>query len=97
LRVQLADPVFYDQSIQGDNFASLEKIMVVADYQLVDVKTGKQLISSKVSANGSYNIVNEPYATTMAKEKMYQNLVQTLSEDIALHVFSYLRGIASEG
>lgn len=96
LRVQLADPVFYDQSIQGDNFASLEKITVSADYQLIDIKTNKQLISSRVSANGSYNIVNEPYATTMAKEKMYQNLIQILSEDIVLHIFSYLRSIISE-
>lgn len=95
LRVQLAEPVFYDQSIRGDNFASLEKMTLTASYQLVNLTTQEQVISSSVSAGGSYNIINEPYATTMAKEKMYQNLVQILADDIVLHLFSYLRGTVS--
>lgn len=92
LRVQLKDPVFYDQSIRGDNFTSLEKMTLTASYQLVDLKTNTAIVSSDTSASGSYNIVNEPYATITAKEKMYQNLIRILADDISLHIFSYLRG-----
>ena len=92
LKAVIDKPSFYDQSIQGDNFASLEKMTLRVHYTLTDIENKTVLISSSSSISGSYNIIKEPYATVTAKEKMYQNLVQSLSNDIVLHMMAYLKG-----
>ncbi len=92
LEVRLDDATYYDQSIQGDNFASLEKVTLTAHYTLKNLTTDEQVLSASTSASGSYNLIREAYATQMAKEKTKENLIQNLSDDIAMHLFAYLKG-----
>ncbi len=92
LKAVIDKPSFYDQSIQGDNFASLEKMTLTVHYTLTDIESKTVLVSSSSTLSGSYNIIQEPYATITAKEKTYQNLVQALSNEIVLHMMAYLKG-----
>ncbi len=96
LKVILKEPVYTNQNIRSDNFASLVNMFVQADYQLTDIKSNQVLINSFVSTSGLFNIISEPYATIVAQEKLYLNLIQTLSDDIAQHILSYFKGIARE-
>lgn len=91
LHVILNSPIYTDQSIQGDNFASLEKITLTASYQLLQKGKKEPLLNSGVQAAGSYNIIKEPYATTVDKENLQHNLVKVLSNDIALHVTAFFK------
>lgn len=91
LAVQIEPVRYTNQSVRTDNFASLEQMTVSLKYQLIDLKTNKNVIASSVKANGLLNIINQPYATTVAKEKLYYDLLDNLGNDIALHVLSYFK------
>ena len=93
LVVTLNKPSYANQSIRSDNFASLEKMTISANYKLVDIQKKQTLISSFVDANGLLNLVKEPYATVTAKDKLYDNLIRTMADDIAMHVLSYFKGV----
>lgn len=92
LAVQIEPVRYTNQSVRTDNFASLEQMTVSLKYQLIDLKTNQNVISSSVKTNGLLSIINQPYATTVAKEKLYYDLLNNLGNDIALHVLSYFKG-----
>ncbi|MBQ7413483.1 MAG: hypothetical protein IJV07_04350 [Alphaproteobacteria bacterium] len=91
LTVVLQQPKYANQSIRSDNFASLESMMLSADYQLTDLSNQKTLISSSVNSNGLFNLIKDPYATVVAQDKLYDNLIQLMGNDIAMHVLSYFK------
>ena len=93
LTVRLQAPTYQNQSIRSDNFATLETMNVVADYQLTRISDGKKVIATSVNANGLFNLILEPYATTVAQDKLYENVTRLLADDIATHVLAYFRGI----
>ena len=92
LTVSLTQPTYTNQSIRSDNFASLEKMHIQANYKLLSIESGKILISSKVDSNGLFNLIKDPYATVVAQDKLYENLVKLMAEDIAMHVLAYFKG-----
>ena len=69
---------------------------VQANYQLTDIQNNQVLIDSFVGTSGLFNIISEPYATIVAQDKLYQNLIQTLSDEIAQHILSYFKGVTRE-
>ena len=92
LSVQLTQPTYVNQSIRGDNFATLESMRMQAHYRLVSIEDERTLISTKVDSNGLFNLIKDPYATTVAKDKLYDNLIKLMAEDIAAHVLAYFKG-----
>lgn len=95
LAVTLNQPKYTNQSIRSDNFASLEQMKLSASYELIRIADGEKVIASSVSSNGLFNLIKDPYATTVAREKLYDNLLQLIAEDIANHILSYFKGEAS--
>ena len=93
LTVILNNPTYFNQSIRSDNFATLEKMEVSATYKLINIETNQTVISSSVDSNGLYNLIDDPYATVMAKDKLYENLIRTMADDIATHILSYFKGV----
>ena len=93
LTVTIHQPSYSNQSIRSDNFATLEKMTVKMDYKLVDIQKNQILISSTVDSNGLFNLVKEPYATVTAKDKLYDNLIRAMADDIATHILSYFKGV----
>ena len=91
LTVVLQQPKYANQSIRSDNFASLESMMLSANYQLTDLSNQKTLISSSVNSNGLFNLIKDPYATVVAQDKLYDNLIQLMGNDIAMHILSYFK------
>ena len=92
LTVTLSQPKYVNQSIRNDNFASLESMSIKASYQLSDIQSGAILIQSQVDSNGLFNLIDDPYATVMGQNKLYDNLIQLMADDIATHVLSYFKG-----
>jgi len=93
LNVVINQPTLSNQSIRSDNFATLEKMSLSATYKLVDIQKNQTVISSSVDSNGLFNLVKEPYATVTAKDKLYDNLVAGMADDIAMHILSYFKGV----
>ena len=93
LSVVLNQPTYTNQSIRSDNFATLEKMSVSATYKLKDIQKNQIVISSSVDTNGMFNLVKDPYATVAAKEKLYDNLIRAMADDIAMHILSYFKGV----
>lgn len=91
LQVTLDEPLLTDQSIQGDNFASREKMSVTASYVLKDKENNKVLLSSSTTALGAYNIVKEPYATYKAQTKQKEDLIKIVGNNISLRVIAYFK------
>lgn len=93
LVVDLRAPTFTDQSIQGDNFASRETVSITATYTLKSIDTGQVIMKDSTSATGAYNIVKEPYATNVARNKLKENLVDIIGNNISLRIISYLKSV----
>lgn len=91
LQITLKAPSYSEQSIQGDNFASRENISIRAKFILKDLKTNQIILSDSTSAHGAYNIVKEPYATNMAKNKLKNDLIQIIANNITIRVVSFLK------
>ena len=92
LSVVLGTPQYTNQSIRSDNFATLERMDIDITYKLKRLSDEKILISSSLNSSGVYNLIDSPYATTIAKDNLYENLLKAMAEDIAVHVLSYLKG-----
>jgi hypothetical protein len=91
-KLTVSSPSFssYDKTITSDEFASTMQITANTTYQLQDLKTNKTILSEKISAVSSYSVVANPYATTVAKNKLQQELADQLAEQIALDVLTKL-------
>lgn len=91
LAVHLSDPVYTDQIIQENNFSDRKKITLKATYKLIRIKDSTTLIHSSTSASGAYNIISSPYATVTDQEKNQEDLLNIISENISLHILTYLK------
>ena len=94
LYVTFHQPTYANQSIRSDNFASLEKMTIKASYTLKDIQKNQTVISATVDSNGLFNLVNDPYATVSAQDNLYDNLIKMMTDDIAMHVLSYFKGVS---
>ncbi len=96
LDIQLNTPTYTDQSIQNDNFSSRENVTMSANYVLKEKETGRILVQSSARAIGSYNILTEPYATTVSRNKLRDDLVDNLADSISLRIIAYFKSQKEE-
>lgn len=95
LEVRLGAPSYSDKSLKDDNFATIEEMNVVAFYTLIQSDSGEKLVSASLNSSGLFNLIREPYATVVSKDQLYQNLIKVMSDEIALHIMSYFKGLES--
>ena len=93
LTVLLEKPVYANESMRSDNFASIKQMSLTAKYTLVEIKTNKTLISASVDSRGIFNLIRDPYATVVSEDKLHENLIRTMAEDVATHVLAYFKGV----
>ncbi len=79
-----------DKTITSDEFASTIQVSAFSTYQLQNLKTQKTILSEKITAVSSYSVVSNPYATTVAENKIQQELAEQIAEQIALDVLTKL-------
>lgn len=98
LKITLTEKTIGDVSIQTTSFSSRSRLILTADYQLIDIKTKQILDSGSTNIGQSYNLTT-PYSTYIAKKKAKDNLIKVLSDNISLKLFSYFKqqGATVEG
>lgn len=93
--LNVSAPVFsaWDQSIDDKNFATMMAISGTVSYTLTQKKTHKNILNTSTSLSGSYAVVKDPYATTIAERKVKKDLAEQLAEQVSLHVLGTLAGV----
>ena len=85
-------PVFSagNRTITNDEFASMMAVTAKTTYHLISIQSGKSLFSDTLSSVSSYAVVKDPYATTVAKNHIQQELSEQLANQIVLDVLAKL-------
>ena len=91
-RLRVDPPSFKagDKTITADEFASTMQVSGTTTYYLSDMITGKNIYSGNVVSFSSYAVVKDPYATTVAKNHIQEELSKQLAEQVALDVMAKL-------
>ena len=91
-RLIVTPPTFKagDKTITADEFASTMQVSGKASYYLEDLKTKKNIHFGNITSTGSYTVVKDPYATTVARNHIQEELSKQIAEQVALDVFAKL-------
>ncbi len=89
LYVELTDKQIIQQALRNDITATREQVRYKVNYSLYDMKTGKQLVRGNSIAYSSYDIMSNPYSTTVAEKKGEKDCAQIIANDIALRLGAY--------
>lgn len=89
--LRVSTPVFKlsDAGISDHSFTTTQRINVKATYTLFN-KDKKKVLSSSAEAEGSSSIIDNPYASVVARETNEQNLLPILANSIETHVSTFL-------
>lgn len=89
LYVKLTDKQIIQQALRNDITATREQVQYRVDYILYDMKTGQELVRGNSIAYSSYDIMSNPYSTTVAEKKGEKDCAQIIANDIALRLGAY--------
>ena len=87
LKVTIDNKVASQQAMRDDVTATSERVDYTISYTLYE--GSKELVSGDSYAFVSYNILNNPYSTTMAQKKSEENAANIIANDIALRLGAY--------
>ena len=91
LEIILYKPVIVEKAFKKDDTASLATIEQRATYILRDNETKDILLDSYVSANSSYNILPQVYATDISKDSVIDRNLQSISDNIATRIALFFK------
>lgn len=91
-RLIVTPPTFKagDKTITADEFASTMQVTGEASYYLENLKTKKNTYFGNVNSVSSYAVVKDPYATTVARNHIQEELSKQLAEQVALDILAKL-------
>lgn len=87
LKVVLDKKIVSQQALRDDVTATSERVDYTVKYTLY--KESQELVSGDSFAFVSYNILNNPYSTTMAQKKSEEDAANIIANDIALRLGAY--------
>ena len=87
LEVKLDSKEVSQQAMRDDVTATSERVKYTISYKLYRDKT--VLVSGNSFAFVSYDVLNNPYSTTMAQKKSEEDAANIVANDIALRLGAY--------
>ena len=87
LDAKIDSKVISQQAMRNDVTATSERVDYIISYTLYE--GSQKLVSGDSYAFVSYNILNNPFSTTMAQKKSEENAANILANDIALRLGAY--------
>ena len=87
LDVKLEKKTVSQQAMRDDVTATSERVNYTVSYTLYE--GSQKLLSGDSYAFVSYNLLNNPYSTTMAQKKSEENAANIIANDIALRLGAY--------
>lgn len=80
------------QALRDDITATREKVTYIVKYELWSKKKG-MLVKGKSTTILSYDLLDNPYSTTMDKKKIKKDGAKIIANDIALRVGAYFHSV----
>lgn len=80
------------QALRNDITATREKVTYIVSYELWSKKKG-MLVKGKSSSILSYDLLDNPYSTTMDKKKVKKDGAKIIANDIALRIGAYFHSV----
>lgn len=77
-------------AIQQDRTITRYKLVVIANYQLVDITNGKVIDKGILRREGGYDKVDSDYATYISDEDTTRRIVKELAEDTRIRIMASL-------
>ncbi len=87
LEVKLTQKQVSQQAMRTDVTATNERVTYTVKYTLFE--GSQKLVSGDSYAFVSYNILTNPFSTTMAQKKSEENAANIIAQDIALRLGAY--------
>lgn len=92
LKLFAPDTITKKQALRDDITATREKITYVIYYELWDREQGR-LIKGSSSAVLSYDLLDNPYSTSMDQKKVQRDGAKIIANDIALRIGAYFHSV----
>ena len=89
LYVTLRDKEFVQQALRRDITATRERVRYSVVYELVSSQNNETLVHGDSVSFVSYDILANPYSTTMAQKKTQSDAAKIIANDIALRLGAY--------
>ena len=89
VRNELLDSLIIQQALRNDITATREQVRYRVDYILYDAQSDEELVRGNSIAYSSYDIMSNPYSTTIAEKKGEKDCAQIIANDIALRLGAY--------
>ena len=86
LYVDLQEKEISQQALRKDITATRERVKYSVVYRLIDIESGENVVNGDSIAFVSYDILANPYSTTMAKKKTEEDAAKIIANDIALRL-----------
>lgn len=77
-------------AVRDDASAVRSQLNVNAPYRLVEVQTGKVVLSANARSMVSFNVLEQHYAGVVTVENAYERALRSISDDITTRVSIYL-------
>jgi len=81
-----------EQALRDDITATREKVTYTVTYELWNTENGR-LINGSSQTVLSYDLLDNPYSTTMDKKKVEKDGAKIIANDIALRIGAYFHSI----
>ena len=95
LKLQPVSVHTVQQALRDDITATREKVKYTVIYSLWDKENG-QLVSGKSWVYLSYDLLDNPYSTTMDKKKVEKDGAKIIANDISLRIGAYFHSVKTK-
>ena len=95
LYVELKDKVVELQALRRDITATRERVRYTVVYYMTE--NGEELFKADSVAYVSYDILANPYSTTMAQKKSESDVAKIVANDISLRIGAYFHSKLTKG
>ena len=95
LKIQPVNSETVQQALRDDITATREKVKYTVDYSLWSKENG-QLVSGRSWIYLSYDLLDNPYSTTMDKKKVEKDGAKIMANDISLRIGAYFHSVKTK-
>lgn len=81
-----------EQAMRDDITATRERVEYKLDYVLYD-ENGEELVKGDTLALLGYDIMSNPYSTTMSQKKIEKDAAKIMADDISLRIGAYFHSV----
>ena len=95
LKIEPVDKETTEQALRDDITATREKVKYTVSYELWSEEKG-HLVSGKSWIYLSYDLLDNPYSTTMDRKKIEKDGAKIIANDISLRIASYFHSVKTK-